>query len=174
MNSGGLILDGLTAVWIRHLWLWQLLPMLVLDAFKGHLTEAVKRRVKQLITDLLIIPGSMTWWLQLLGVINKPLKDNLKGPYNCCVLHSIHSHRKGKKERNWSELQCEWVLKVWDNISRDSTVCGFKMWCISNNLDDREDDVCGELVYDPAAVILVRTSKRKRMKISEIQLIILN
>jgi hypothetical protein len=22
---------------------------------------------------------------------------------------------------------CEWVLKVWDNISRDRTVCGFKM-----------------------------------------------
>jgi len=34
--------------------------------------------------------------------------------------------------------------------------------------------VCGELVCDPPSMILMRTLKRKRMKNSEIQLIILN
>jgi hypothetical protein len=57
--------------------------MLVLDAFRGHLTEKVKTVASnQLNTDLVIIPGGMTSQLQVLDVVvNKPLKDRLRCLY---------------------------------------------------------------------------------------------
>jgi hypothetical protein len=56
--------------------------MLVLYAFKGHLTEKVKSVASNLLnTDPVIIPGSMTSQLQVLDVVvNKPFKDRL-----CCL-----------------------------------------------------------------------------------------
>jgi hypothetical protein len=51
--------------------------MLVLDSFKGHLTEKVKTVASNLLnTDLVIIPGGMTSQLQVLDVVvNIPFKD---------------------------------------------------------------------------------------------------
>jgi hypothetical protein len=51
--------------------------MLVLDAFKGHLTEKVKTVASNLLnTDLVIILGGMTSQLHVLDVVvNKQFKD---------------------------------------------------------------------------------------------------
>jgi len=53
--------------------------MLVLDAFKGHLTDSVKNQLRKMNTELLVIPSGMTSVLQTMDVsINKPFKDRLK------------------------------------------------------------------------------------------------
>jgi hypothetical protein len=51
--------------------------VLVLDAFKGHLTEKVITVASTLLNmDVVIIPGGMTSQLQVLDVVvNKPLKN---------------------------------------------------------------------------------------------------
>jgi hypothetical protein len=51
--------------------------MLVLDTFKGHLTGKVKTVASNLVNmDLVIIPGGLTYQLQILDVaVNKPFKD---------------------------------------------------------------------------------------------------
>jgi hypothetical protein len=56
--------------------------MLVLDAFKGHVTDSVKDRLRKMKTEL-FIPGGMhqccnQWTYQL---INKSLKDRLRQQY---------------------------------------------------------------------------------------------
>ena len=53
--------------------------MLVLDAFKGHLTDSVKNQLRKMKTELVVIPGGMTSVLQTMGVsINKLFKDRLR------------------------------------------------------------------------------------------------
>jgi len=55
--------------------------ILVLDAFKGHLTDSVKNQLRKMNTGF-VIPGGMTSVLQPMGVsINKPLKGRLRQQY---------------------------------------------------------------------------------------------
>ncbi|KAM7297194.1 Pogo transposable element with KRAB domain [Ixodes scapularis] len=57
--------------------------MLVLDSFRGHITDRVKKTVANAGCDLVIIPGGMTSILQPLDVVlNKPFKDRVGVLYN--------------------------------------------------------------------------------------------
>ena len=56
--------------------------VLVLDAFKGHLTDSVKNQLHKIKTELVVIPGGMTSVLQPMDIsINKPFKDRLRQQY---------------------------------------------------------------------------------------------
>ena len=60
------MVDWLKVVWARRPGgLRQRRNMLVLDAFRGHVTDEVKNQVKELNGDLVIIPGGMTSQLQV-------------------------------------------------------------------------------------------------------------
>uniref|UniRef100_A0A668AVM8 Pogo transposable element derived with KRAB domain n=1 Tax=Myripristis murdjan TaxID=586833 RepID=A0A668AVM8_9TELE len=66
--ESGLVVDWLKVVWARRPGgLRRKRNMLVLDAFRGHLTEEVKKKVKEMNGDLVIIPGGMTSQLQVIG-----------------------------------------------------------------------------------------------------------
>jgi hypothetical protein len=75
--------EELMVEWLKEVWhrrpgaLLKKRGMLVLDAFKGHLTEKVKTVASNLLnTDLVITPGGMTSQFQVLDVVfNKPFKD---------------------------------------------------------------------------------------------------
>jgi uncharacterized membrane protein len=55
--------------------------MLVLDAFKGHLTDSVKNQLRKMTTEL-VISGGMTSVMQAMDVSNnKPFKDRLRHQY---------------------------------------------------------------------------------------------
>lgn len=61
-----LVVDWLKVVWVRRPGgLRRRRYMLVLDAFHGHVTDEVKKQVKELNGDLVIIPGGMTSQLQV-------------------------------------------------------------------------------------------------------------
>lgn len=56
--------------------------MLVLDAFRCHLADSVKKLLREPRTELIVIPGGMTSQLQPLDVcINKPFKDCIRSCY---------------------------------------------------------------------------------------------
>jgi hypothetical protein len=78
--------DWLLVVWNRRPGaLLRKRRMLVLDAFKGHLTPEVKATITggSINTDLVVIPGGVTSQLQVLDVVvNKPFKDHLKQLYS--------------------------------------------------------------------------------------------
>jgi len=73
------LMEWLKTVWGRRPRAFLNQPsMLVLDAFKGHLTDSVKNQLCKMITELVVIRGGMTSVLQPMGVsINKPFKDRL-------------------------------------------------------------------------------------------------
>ncbi|EEC03338.1 POGO family transposase, putative [Ixodes scapularis] len=57
--------------------------MLVLDSFRGHSIDRVKKTVANAGCDLVIIPGGMTSILQPLDVVlNKPFKERVGILYN--------------------------------------------------------------------------------------------
>ncbi|KAH8020465.1 hypothetical protein HPB51_001906 [Rhipicephalus microplus] len=81
VNKKEYIDEAMMLEWIRVVWnrwasaLLRLRSMLVLDAFRGHLTDAVKHALGDGKTDLAVIPGDMTSTLQPLEVVlNKPFK----------------------------------------------------------------------------------------------------
>ena len=145
--ESGLVVDWLKVVWgARYGGLRKRRNMLVLDAFRGHLTEPVKSQVRAMNGDLVIIPGGMTSQLQVLDVVvNKPFKDNLRKKYTEWLLSGNHALTPtGKIQKPSVRLLCEWILHAWDAIPSQSIIDGFKKCCISNALDGSEDDVLWE------------------------------
>ena len=99
-----------------------------LDSYRAHLTEGVKKTVKQMKSDLVIIPGGMTSQLQVLDVVvNKPFKDNLRKQYSAWLLSEDHPLTPtGKIKKPTVFDLCKWILSAWSSISPDSIVKGFK------------------------------------------------
>lgn len=142
-----LVVDWLKVVWGRgHGALGNKRNMLVLDAFRGHLTEPVKTQIRKMNGDLVIIPGGMTSQLQVLDVVvNKPFKDNLRKRYTDWLLSGDHTLTpSGKIQKPAVRLLCEWVLNAWAKVSSESIINGFKKCCLSNAMDGSEDDVLWE------------------------------
>lgn len=139
-----LVLDWLKVVWNnRPGALLRKRGMLVLDAFRGHLTEPVKAQLENFNTDLVIIPGGMTSQLQVLDVVvNKPFKDQLRKHYNDWLLSGNHQLTPTGKIRKPSvALLGQWILASWNDMKSESIVKGFKKCCISNAMDGSEDNV---------------------------------
>jgi hypothetical protein len=74
-----LMIDWIKVVWNqRPGFLLDKSDMLVLDAFKGYLTQEAKGEIRKANTDLVVIHGGMTSQLQVSDVVvNKPFKDHL-------------------------------------------------------------------------------------------------
>jgi hypothetical protein len=87
--------DWLLVVWNRRPGaLLRKQAMLVVDVFKGHLELEIKAAIigSSTNTDLVIIPGGMTFQLQVQDVmVNKPLLDHLKQLYSEWLLTGDHA-----------------------------------------------------------------------------------
>jgi hypothetical protein len=98
----GRFTEELMVEWLKEVWhtrpgaLLNKRQMLILDAFKGHLTEEVKTVASNLLnTDLVIIPGGMNSQLQVLDVVvNKPFKDRLRCLYGEWLLSGNCPHQQ--------------------------------------------------------------------------------
>jgi hypothetical protein len=97
-NKKGWMTEELTVEWLKEVWhrrpgaLLKKRGMLVLDAFRGHLTEKVKTIASDLLnTDLVIIPRGMTSQLQVLDVVvNHSKIDYVACMGNGCCLGTVH------------------------------------------------------------------------------------
>lgn len=142
--SKELMNDWLSVVWkSRPGALLAKKAMLVLDAFKGHLTPDVKSKTASLKSDLVVIPGGLTSQLQVLDVVvNKPFKDHLWQQYSEWHVAGDHALTpSGKIKKPSVALLCQWIISAWAMISSESIIKGFKKCCLSNALDGSEDDV---------------------------------
>lgn len=123
--------------------------MLVLDAFRGHLTDAVKRALGDGKTDLVVIPGGMTSTLQLLDVVlNKPFKDRVWLGYQEYISGDNLKTPTGRLQRPSLATVCGWVLSAWRSLPDSTVENAFKKCCISNSLDGMEDDALWEAASD--------------------------
>jgi hypothetical protein len=133
--------------WVKVIWKQRpgnLLTKLVLDSFKGHLTQQVKEEMRKANTDLIVIPGGMTPQLLVLDVfINKPFKDHLRQLYNDWLLEGNHARTPaGKLKKSSVNKLGEWILTAWGRISSESIFAAFKKCCISNAL---KMTICGKM-----------------------------
>uniref|UniRef100_A0A3Q1GUX3 Pogo transposable element derived with KRAB domain n=1 Tax=Acanthochromis polyacanthus TaxID=80966 RepID=A0A3Q1GUX3_9TELE len=122
-----LVVDWLKVVWGRRRGgLRKTRSMLVLDAFRGHLTEPVKKQLRSMNSDLVIIPGGMTSQLQVLDVVvNKPFKDSLRKRHTEWLLSADHALTPtGRIQTPAVHLLCEWILQAWDAVSSESIING--------------------------------------------------
>ncbi|TWW53315.1 Pogo transposable element with KRAB domain [Takifugu flavidus] len=130
-----LVVDWLKVVWGRRRGgLRKKRNMLILDAFCGHLSDPVKKQVKAMNGDLVIIPGGgggMTSQLQVLDVVvNKPFKANLPKKSTEWLLSGDHALTPtGEIQKPPVRLLCEWILHAWDALSPKSIIHGFKACC---------------------------------------------
>jgi hypothetical protein len=73
--------------------------MLVLDSFRGHLNEDVKKKLQRGRTDMVVIPGGVTSILQPLDIsINKTLKESLRRFYGEWMAEGNHRYARWKNK----------------------------------------------------------------------------
>ena len=141
-----LVKDWLNSVWTKVGGLLRKRNLLVWDSFRAHLSDNVKRVLKNSRTDVAVIPGGMTSLLQPLDVgVNKPFKDNLRQYWNEWMLAGNHTFTPAGRIRKPDLRQiCQWILDSWNAISTDTIKRSFLKCCITNALDGTEDDILWE------------------------------
>ena len=143
--------DGMK-VWIEKVWrarpggLMKTRTLLVLGSFSGHLTDVVKRSLKEENTDMAVIPGGLTSVIQPFDVcLNKPFKDRLREQWNGWMTSDEKTYTpSGNMQRASLPTVCQWVLNAWGDMKTDSVTYSFKKCGISNTLDGTEDDLLWE------------------------------
>ncbi|EEC16950.1 POGO family transposase, putative [Ixodes scapularis] len=120
--------------------------MLVLDVFRCHLADSVRRLLRGSRIELVVIPGGMTSQLQPLDVcINKPFKDHIRRLY----MEWMRSGEPevtpaGRLKRASPALLSVWIAEAWACIPEALVCRAFKKCSISNALDGTEDEVLWE------------------------------
>lgn len=138
-----LMQDWLGCVWERRPGgLLKRDSMLVMDAFRGHLSDNIKTRLANGKCDLVVIPGGMTSQLQPLDVgVNKAFKDRIRAQYNQWLTENDHPLTPtGKIKRASAGAIVGWISKAWEDLPPSIIVKSFLKCCISNALDGSEDD----------------------------------
>jgi hypothetical protein len=149
-----LMLEWIKLVWNRRPGFSRNPPnMLVLDAFKGHLTDSVKKMLKESSCDLAVIPGGLTSQLQPLDVsLNKPFKAYLRDEYDAWLsTENLPLTKTGKFKKAPPSTIAKWVASAWAKIDVTIVQKSFKKTCISNALDGTEDDLLWEDTIDESS-----------------------
>ena len=117
--------------------------ILVMDAFRGHLHESVRKQLEIVNTDIAVIPGGLTGILQPLDVgINKPFKDRVRQKWVNWLQSDDHSFTPaGNLKKPTLPTVGTWIKESWDDIPPEIIVRSFLKCSISNALDGAEDDV---------------------------------
>lgn len=155
-NENGWMASDMVEQWIRMVWqrrpgaLLAKRSLLVLDSYRGHLTDGVKAALSEAGTDVAIIPGGMTGQLQPLDVcLNKPFKDRLRKYY----VDWLSEERReltptGRIKRASLGVVATWIAAAWDDIPESLVARSFRKCCISNALDGSEDSALFEEASD--------------------------
>ncbi|GJP29558.1 hypothetical protein CLOM_g17346 [Closterium sp. NIES-68] len=116
--------------------------MLVLDYYRGHLTEGMKQTMRLFKIMPAVIPGGCISVLQPLDVcINRSFKAGVRMEYNEWFSRvSINTFtRTGNLKKPPPEVVMRWVGKSWAVVPCELIQKSFKVCGISNALDASED-----------------------------------
>lgn len=160
-QDSGWMDSSLVEDWVKCV--WQRRPgallgrksLLVLDSYRGHTTDDVKKHIKDGKTDLAIIPGGMTSILQPLDVcVNRPFKAALKQLYTEWMAADNHTLTPtGRIQRPEVQLLCSWILTAWNRIPGDLIRKSFRKCSISNAMDGSDDDILWESDGDESSEV---------------------
>ncbi|CAI7818922.1 unnamed protein product [Closterium sp. NIES-54] len=121
--------------------------MLVLDSYRGHLTEEVKEKLREMNCKPAIIPSGCTAEVQPLDVcINKSFKASVRQQYQRWFeaegqeqLRSLAAVPSGNLKKPSPEVVLRWVSQAWKAVPADLIKHAFLTCGISNQLDGSED-----------------------------------
>ncbi|KAF4083566.1 hypothetical protein AMELA_G00143600 [Ameiurus melas] len=101
--------------------------LLICDSMRAHLTATVKNEVKQMNSELAIIPGGLTKELQPLGIgVNRAFKVKLRAVWERWMTDSKHTITKTGRQRLASYATiCEWIVDAWAKVSALTVVRAF-------------------------------------------------
>jgi hypothetical protein len=101
--------------------------VLELDLFKGHLVLDVRSLIYAMNTDLVVVPGGLTSHLHI--VVNKHFEDHLKQLYSEWLLvgDQFLTNSYANEPRSWQQISPEIIVK------------GCKNYCMSHEIDGKED-----------------------------------
>uniref|UniRef100_A0A8C7WSV8 DDE-1 domain-containing protein n=1 Tax=Oryzias sinensis TaxID=183150 RepID=A0A8C7WSV8_9TELE len=117
--------------------------LLICDSMRAHLTDAVKKQVKQVNSELAVIPGGLTKELQPLDIgVNRAFKVRLRTAWERWMMDGEHSFTKtGRQRRAGYATICEWIVDAWANVSASTVVRAFvKAGIIQEQLSSNETD----------------------------------
>jgi hypothetical protein len=119
--------------------------LLVLDSFRGHITDPVKQKFIDNKTDIAVIPGGCTSKLQPFDVsLNRPFKVKVRHLWANWMVENAHELTKGGRLKRPSYVEvANWVKQAWDEVPEATIMNSFKICGISNAPDGRDDDYIG-------------------------------
>lgn len=82
---------------------------------RAHITADVKKQVKQMKSELAVIPGGLTKELKPLDIgVNRPFKVRLRTAWERWMSDGDHSFTKCGRQRLASYATiCEWIVDAW-------------------------------------------------------------
>ncbi|CAI7728823.1 unnamed protein product [Closterium sp. NIES-54] len=116
--------------------------MVVLDSYRGHLTEGVKEKFRELNCVPAIIPSGCTAEVQPLDVcINKSFKASVRQQYQKWFQEEGQEQltRAGNLKKPPPEVVVRWISRAWKAVPADLIKRAFLTCGISNALDGSED-----------------------------------
>jgi len=101
--------------------------LLIMDSFRGHLTDQVKQTCDSLNIIRAIIPGGLTSELQPLDkTVNRSFKSHLRN-FLKREMNSITNHSPTTNISQWNrQLMIQDVSQVWSLISPQTVINGFQ------------------------------------------------
>uniref|UniRef100_A0A1A8C2A2 DDE-1 domain-containing protein n=1 Tax=Nothobranchius kadleci TaxID=1051664 RepID=A0A1A8C2A2_NOTKA len=86
---------------------------------RAHLTDGVKKQVKQMNSELAVIPGGLTKELQPLDIgVNRAFKVRLRTAWERWMTDGKHTFTKTGRQRRASYAAiCEWIVNAWTNTA---------------------------------------------------------
>ncbi|CAI7735763.1 unnamed protein product [Closterium sp. NIES-54] len=116
--------------------------MVVLDSYRGHLTEAVKEKFRELNCVPAIISSGCTAEIQPLDVsINKSFKASVRQQYQKWFQEECQEQltKAGNLNKPPPEVVMRWISRAWKAVPADLIKRAFLTCGISNALDGSED-----------------------------------
>ena len=115
--------------------------MLVLESFRGHLTDSVKEKCQKEKCDVVVIPGGVMGMLQPHNLsIDRPFMANLRGLYHNWISSTAEMMPTGHIKKAFLSRMCKWIAAAWKEISPYMVHKSFKVISISNAIHGSEDD----------------------------------
>ena len=121
MDKAGVI-KWINMVWVRRNGgLLKKRSMLVWDQFRAHLTDEVKRSLKESNIISTVIPGGLTGMLQPLDVsLSRPFKTHMRKQWTLWMADGMAERTaKGNFKRPPLPTVASWVKNAWDMISKE-------------------------------------------------------
>ena len=105
------------------------------------MTDDVRKLLKQMKTDYVLIPGGYTKYVQAPYVFwKKPFKSHIMEFSDEWLASGVHQYTEAGNVKPASRhLVVEWILESWNQLEKNLIIKSFKSWGLNLKTDGSED-----------------------------------